>query len=191
MQAIDLSGAIPTTDISGVSVVTEVTSPDPTPAVPHVTNPPVQTPVVSSPPVVVAQTLTKELTGAIDGIVHDLSGAVVSVGELIRFVPRLASLVHTLQIRGGEKHELVMAAAHVLVDRAIGEHERPAAHALVDVVFPPSIAGVIDVVAGRVTFQQAAVQAATTAVGSAATNQVVVAQAGNCLSKLLACLKKK
>ena len=187
--AIDLSGAKPTTDMSGVPIVAEVPSPDPAPA----PIPPVQTQVAApaEPPVVVVPALTKELTDAIDGIVHDLSGAAVSVGELIRFVPRLASLVHTLQIRGGEKRDLVMAAGHVLVDRVIGDSERPAAHALVDVVFPPAIACVIDVVAGRVTFQQAAVHAATTAVASAATNQVIVAQAGNCLTQLLACLGKK
>jgi hypothetical protein len=119
---------------------------------------------------------------------------------LIRFVPRLASLVHNLQIRGTEKRDLVMAAAHVLVDRVIGASERPAAHMLVDVVFPPTIASVIDVVAGRVTFQQAvtdaaaataatAVTAATAA--TAVTNQVVIAQAGNCLMQLLTCLGKK
>ena len=192
-EVIDLSGAKPTqpvTDMSGVPVVAEVPSPDPAPAPipPPVTAPPVQT-LVAAP--VVVPSLTKELTDAIDGIVHDLSGAAASVGELIRIVPRLASLVHTLQIRGGEKRELVMSAAHVLVDRVIGESERPAAHALVDVVFPPSIAGVIDVVAGRVTFQQAATQAATTATASALTNPVVVAQAGNCLTQLLACLGKK
>lgn len=186
-QAIDLSGA-PATDMSGVPNAANVPSPDPAPA----PIPPVQTPV-AAPPVVAAAVpvLTKELTGAIDGIVHDLSGAAASVGELLRFVPRLASLVHTLQIRGSEKRDLVIAAAHVLIDRVIGESERPAAHALADIVFPPAIAAVIDVVAGRVTFQQAASQAATTVVASAATNQVIVAQAGNCLTQLLACLAKK
>lgn len=198
----DLSGAAVAvitvaTDMSGVAIIAEVPSPDPVPA----PIPPVQTQVALLPEqpvatVVVraAPTLTKELSDAVDEIVRDLSGASMSVmtaGGLIRFVPRLASLVHTLQIRGGEKRDLVMAAAHVLVDRVIGESERPAAHALVDVVFPSAIAGVIDVVAGRVTFQQAAAEAVTTAVMSAATNQVVIAQAGNCLTQLIACLGKK
>lgn len=180
-HAIDLSGANPATDLPGV--VMEISSSDPAPAV---TVPPVQTPV-AAPVSAAAPTLTKELSDALDGIVHDLSGADLSVGGLIRYVPRFASLVHTLQIRGSEKHGMVMAAGHVLVDRVIGEGERPAAHTLVDSVFPPAIAGVIDVVAGRVTFQQAA----TTAVMSAASNPVVVAQAGNCLTQLLSCVGKK
>jgi hypothetical protein len=75
-----------------------------------------------------------------------------------------------------------MAAAHVLVDRVMSEGARPAAHALVDVVFPAAIAGVIDVVAGRVSFQQAAPTPA---------NQVVQAASTNCLSQLLSCLGKK
>jgi hypothetical protein len=151
------------------------------------TAPPVQTPVVE--PVVVA--LTKELSDVVDGIAHDLSGSVVTVGDLLRFVPRLASLVHTIQIRGSEKRDMVIAAAHVLVDRVIGAGDRPAAHALVDVVFPHAIASVIDVVAGRVTFQQAAATAAVATVAAAAANPVVVAQVGNCLTQLLACLAKK
>jgi hypothetical protein len=156
------------------------------------TVPPVETPVAA--PVVAQVALSKELSDAVDEIVHELSGAVVtgvSVGDLLRFVPRLASLVHTLQIRGSEKRDMVIAAAHVLVDRLIGVGDRPAAHALVDVVFPPVIASVIDVVAGRVTFQQAAVTAGTAAVAAAAANPVVVAQVGNCLTQLLACLAKK
>jgi hypothetical protein len=132
-------------------------------------------------------TLTKELAGAVDGIVHDLSGLHVSgfaVGDLIRFVPRLASLVHTLQIRGVEKRDLVMAASHILVDRVIPEADRPAAHSFVDGVFPPAIAAVIDVVNGRVTFAQAA--------ASAVANPVVVVAAENCLARLFAvCAKKK
>lgn len=190
---VDLSGA-PAIDMSGAPVAA-VPSPDPVPApapppaalepTPH----PVQTPVVAP-----AAALSKELSDAVDGIVRDLSGVGVTgitVGDLLRFVPRLASLVHTLQIRGSEKRDMVIAAAHVLVDRVIGEGDRPAAHALVDVVFPPAIAAVIDVVAGRVTFQQAAVTAASSTATAAAANPVVVAQAGNCLTQLLACLAKK
>jgi hypothetical protein len=179
---VDMSGApAPVVDMSGAPIT------DPIPP----SNPPVQTPVVAAAG---QPTLTKELSDAVDGIAHDLSGVGVTplnVNDLIRFVPRLASLVHSLQVRGSEKRDLVIAAAHVLTDRVVGESERPAAHALVDVVFPPVIAALIDVVAGRVTFQQAAAQAATTAVGSAVTNQVVVAQSGNCLAQLLACLGKK
>lgn len=178
-----VSATEPAVDMSGVSVVV-ATAPAPAPTPAPEPAPPASAP---APP-----SLTKELSDAVDEIVRDLSGASsMSVGDLIRFVPRLSSLVHTLQIRGGEKRELVMAASHVLVDRVIGESGRPAAHALVDVVFPPAIAAVIDVVAGRVTFQQAATQAAVSSVSSAAANPVVVNEAGNCLSQILACLGKK
>ncbi len=174
----------PTIDLSGAPPVAAVPSPDPVPAPAPPT--PAQTPVAVPP----ASSLSKELSDAVDGIVRDLSGVGVTgitVGDLLRFVPRLASLVHTLQIRGSEKRDMVVAAVHVLVDRVIGEGERPAAHVLVDVICPPAIAAVIDVVAGRVTFQQAAMTAAT----AAAANPVVIAQAGNCLTQLLSCLAKK
>jgi hypothetical protein len=178
-------------DISGAKApIVLVPESDPTPAAVPDTNPP-QTVAL---PVAAPQTLTKELTDAVDGIVHDLSGLTVSglsVGDLIRFVPRMASLVHTLQIRGSEKRALVMAAFHILVDRVIPEADRHTAHALVDVVFPPAIAAVIDVAAGRVTFGQTTVSAATTVAVTGASNQVVVAEATNCLSLLFgACAKK-
>lgn len=192
--AIDLSGVpAPAIDMSGAPVAT-VPSPDPVaapapPASEPATVPPVQTPVAAP-----VAALSKELSDAVNGIAHDLSGVGmtgVTVGDLLRFVPRLASLVHTLQIRGNEKRDMVIAAVHALVDRVFGEGERPAAHALVDVVCPHAIAAVIDVVAGRVTFQQAATTAAVSSATAAAANPVVVAQAGNCLTQLLACLAKK
>jgi hypothetical protein len=182
---VDLSGAA-AIDLSGTTgaTVATVPSPDPAPSpsppVVEPTAPPAQTPVVAP-----AATLTTELSGAVDEIVHDLSGVGVTgitVGDLLRFVPRMASLVHALQIRGSEKRDMVIAAAHVLVDRVIGEGDRAVAHVLVDVVFPPAIAAVIDVVAGRVSFQQAV---------AVAENHVVVTQSGNCLSQILSCLAKK
>lgn len=198
----DLSGAA-IADLSGAqqspaAATADVPSPDPSPApVPPtletITAPPEQTlVVVPAPAPAPAPALTKELSDALDGIVRDLSGvnaASLNVGDLIRFVPRLASLVHTLQIRGSEKREMVMAAAHILVDRVIPDSERAASHAMVDVVFPPAIAGVIDVVNGRVSFQQAATEAASSAVSSAAANPVIVSSTRNCLTQLISCLR--
>lgn len=177
----------------------EVPSPDPAPAPAPVPAPapeattPAQEQIVVAAPVAAAPpqpTLTKELADAVDGIVRDLSGADVSVASLLRFVPRLASLVHTLQIRGAEKRELVMAAAHVLVARVIPEAERSTADGMIDLIFPPAIAAVIDVAAGRVTFQQA-VEATATAVASTPQVEVVASSAGNCLRQLVSsCLRK-
>lgn len=171
-------------DLSGAPVS------DPAPVAPA----PIPQQTVESPVTAVGPTLTKELAGAVDGIVHDLSGLTLSgltVGDLLRHVPRFASLVHTLQIRGPEKREMVMAASHVLVDRVIPESDRSAGHALVDTVFPAVIAGVIDVVKGRVTFEKAVVSEATTVAAAAVSNPVVVAEARNCLSRLFAaCIKK-
>ena len=181
-------------DLSGISVPPTATVPSPTTAPAPIPAPeqtqvavPVAEPVVAAQPV-----LSKELSDAVDGIVHDLSGVSVSgpasiVASLLRFVPRLASLVHTLQIRGAEKRDLVMAAAHVLVSRVVPEGDRSAAHGMVDAMFPPAIAAVIDVVAGRVTFQQVAEAVA------ASNPQVtaVAASAGNCLTQMIsACLRK-
>ena len=136
-------------------------------------------------------TLSKELADAVDGIVRDLSGVDVSAASLLRFVPRLASVVHTLQIRGGEKRDLVLVAAHVLVSRVVPEGDRPAADALVDAMFPPAIAAVIDVVAGRVTFQQVVATAAAAVASNAEVATTVVASTGNCLTQMLsACLRK-
>jgi hypothetical protein len=131
------------------------------------------------------------LADGVDGIVRDLSGvAVTEPASLLRFVPRLASLVHTLQVRGAEKHELVMTAAHVLVSRVIPEADRSRAHEMIDTIFPPAIAAVIDVVAGRVTFQQLATSAASAA-SSPESVAVVAASTGNCLTQILsACLRK-
>ena len=167
------SAPVPVSEPAPASAPVPVSEPAPASA-PEIT--PAQT--AAAAPV----TLTKELSDAVDGIVRDLSGLNVSnvtVADLIRFVPRLSSLVHTLQIRGSEKRELVMAAAHVLVSRVIPESHRESAHALVDTIFPPAIAAVIDVVAGRVTFEQA-VQSAAVPV------TVAVVQQG-CLSR---CLRK-
>lgn len=193
----DLSGAA-IQDLSGAVQTANVPSPDPVSApVPPTTSevatvPPEQTLVVAPAPAP-APALTKELNDALDGIVSDLSGANASslnVGDLIRFVPRLASLVHTLQIRGTEKREMVMAASHILVDRVIPDSDRASAHALVDVVFPPAIAGVIDVVNGRVSFEQAATAAASSVASNVAANPVAVSSARNCLTQLISCLRK-
>lgn len=195
-----MSDAIINVDLSGtpVSPSAEVPSPDPVSAPPapqvvETTTPvPPQTQVAVSSPVAVPQpTLSKELADAVDGIVRDLSGADASAASLLRFVPRLASIVHTLQIRGAEKRDLVMAAAHVLVSRVVPEADRSAAHAMVDAAFPPAIAAVIDVVAGRVTFQQAVAATAVAAVSNSEAMTTVVSSTGNCLTQMLsACLRK-
>jgi hypothetical protein len=177
---VDMSGAAPV-DLSGATLKQ-------TPAAVPVSAPP-PTAVEATPSVA---ELTPALVAVVEGIVSDLSGVPASAGDLIRFVPRLASLVHALQIRGSEKRDLVMAAAHALVDRVIGDTSRPVAHTLVDAVFPHAIAGVIDVVAGRVTFQQAAESAAAMATSAATSNPAAVVAAGNCLTQMLsACLRKQ
>jgi hypothetical protein len=206
----DLSAEfVSSSDLSGSVVASaDVPSPDPVsaPVPPSTTQPqsesksenvtalPEQTlVVVPAPAPAPAPALTKELSDALDGIVNDLSGVNASslnVGDLIRFVPRLAALVHSLQIRGAEKREMVMSASHILVSRVIPESDRASAHALVDVVFPPAIAGVIDVVNGRVSFEQAAVATASSTVSAAAANPIVVSTARNCLTQLLSCLRK-
>jgi hypothetical protein len=190
-MSIDLSGSIP--------LNAQVPSPDPVsaPLVPEAvstTPAPEQTQVaVPAVPSVVAPqpTLTKQLEDVVDGIVRDLSGVSVSEpASLLRFVPRLASSVHSLQIRGAEKRDLVMSAAHLLVSRVIPEPNQTLAHGMIDAMFPPAIAAVIDVVAGRVTFEQIAASAAE-AVTSPATAAAVVSSSGNCLTQILsACLRK-
>lgn len=187
----DLSGTPvpPTAEVPSTDPVIAPAPPAPPASVADTTTPaPPQTEVaVSSPPAVAVPepTLSKELVDAVDGIVRDLSGADVSAASLVRFVPRLASIVHALQIRGAEKRDLVMAAAHVLVSRAVPDADRSAAHTMVDAIFPSAIAAVIDVVAGRVTFQQAAAAVSNSDVVT------TVASTGNCLTQMLsACLRK-
>jgi hypothetical protein len=127
------------------------------------------------------------ISAAIDTIVKDLSGANLSAGDIARYLPRLAAQVHALNIPGADKSALVVAAAHVLVDRCVPEGERTAAHALTDAVFPAAIAGIIDVVRGRVTFQQA-VAASMAAVPELV--PIVAPMARNCLMSLLSVCKK-
>lgn len=127
------------------------------------------------------------ISSAIDTIVKDLSGANLSAGDIARYLPRLAAQVHALNIPGADKSALVVAGAHVLVDRCVPEGERTAAHALTDAVFPAAIAGIVDVVRGRVTFQQA-VAASMAAVPELV--PVVAPMARNCLMSLLSVCKK-
>ena len=127
------------------------------------------------------------ISAAIDTIVNDLSGANLSAGDIARYLPRLAAQVHALNIPGADKSALVVAGAHVLVDRCVPEGERTAAHALTDAVFPAAIAGIIDVVRGRVTFQQA-VAASMAAVPELV--PIVAPMARNCLLSLLSVCKK-
>ena len=127
------------------------------------------------------------ISSAIDAIVKDLSGANLSAGDIARYLPRLAAQVHALNIPGADKSALVVAAAHVLVDRCVPEGERTAAHALTDAVFPAAIAGIVDVVRGRVTFQRAVAES------MAAVPElvpVVAPMARNCLMSLLSVCKK-
>ena len=108
-------------------------------------------------------------------IVTDLSGA--SAEDLLRYVPRFAAHIHALDLPKADKRALVLGALRELADRCIPAEAREVAHSLLDTVVPAALAGVIDVVRGRVSFAPelhvAAVQAS-----------------GNCLMALFACIKK-
>ena len=109
-------------------------------------------------------------------VVTDLSGA--SAADLLRYVPRFAAHVHTLDLLKADKRALVLGALRELADRCIPAEAREAAHSLLDMVVPAALAGVIDVVRGRVSFEKA-VSVPELAVAS-----------GNCLTALFACIKK-
>lgn len=121
-------------------------------------------PEVAAPAPAAAPTITvADLSGVIAGITADLSGASLGVGELVRYIPRLAAHVQTLPIAKAEKRDLVIAAGHLLVDQCVPESARETAHGLVDSVFPFAIAAVVDVARGRIQFANPAqaVQALT------------------------------
>lgn len=128
-----------------------------------------------------------EFEVAISAILKDLSGASVqNVGDLLRFVPRLAAVAETLHdVSKPEKRALVIAAGHRLVELALPVEAREDANRLVDVIFPGALAGVIDVVRGRVSFEDAA-----KAVAQSAAPVVVEVAQKKCLPLLLSCLKK-
>lgn len=112
-----------------------------------------------------------DLLRAIETIRQDVSGASFSgvVANLFRHVPKLAAAVHDLDLSNAEKRACVIAAAHQVVDHfAPASEEANSAKTLLDSTLPSVIAGVIDVVKGRVSFGAAASAAASAAATSAA-----------------------
>lgn len=128
-----------------------------------------------------------DLSGVIDGIMTDLSGAsALGVGELVRYIPRLAAHVQTLPIGKAEKRDLVIAAGHLLVDRCAPEAARETVHGLVDSIFPFAIAAVVDVARGRVNFANPAQAVQQLTAEAAPAVQEAVQQATDCCLPLLA-----
>lgn len=133
-----------------------------------------------------------DLSGVIAVITTDLSGATLGVGELVRYIPRLAAHAQTLSIGKAEKRDLVMAASHLLVDRCVPESARETVHGLVDSIFPSAIAAVVDVARGRVQFAAAIVAATTDA--PPVVQQVAHQAVNGCLpllARLVACAGAK
>ncbi len=128
-----------------------------------------------------------DLSGVIEGIMTDLSGvSALSVGELVRYIPRLAAHVQTLPIGKAERRDLVIAAGHLLVDRCAPEAARETVHGLVDSVFPFAIAAVVDVARGRVNFANPAQAAQQLTAEAPPAVQEAVQQATRCCLPLLA-----
>jgi hypothetical protein len=119
-----------------------------------------------------------DFSKVINEIITDVSGA--SAADLLRYIPRFAAHVHELDLPKADKRALVIGALHELVNRCIPDEAREAAHSLVDTVAPAALAGVIDMVRGRVSFVPAVMAAAP----------VVAQQSGNCLMAMFACIKK-
>lgn len=144
---------------------------------------------------VAAAVSVADLSGVIAAITADLSGATLGVGELVRYIPRLAAHAQTLPIGKVEKRDLVMSASHLLVDRCVPESARETVHGLVDSVFPSAIAAVVDVARGRVQFASAVTSAvaAATAEAPPVVQQVAQQAVSGCLpllARLVACAKK-
>ena len=136
-------------DLSGVAVAVAVADADADADAIIATDPA----SASAPAVGISAPTIADLSGVIAGILNDLGAVgVQGVGELVRYIPRLAAHVQMLPISKMEKRDLVVAAGHALVDRCVPEDARATAHGLVDSVFPFAIAAVIDVVRGRVQF---------------------------------------
>jgi hypothetical protein len=127
-----------------------------------------------------------DLSGVIQQIITDLSGSNPGVGELFRFAPVLAAKAQTLNVSKERKRELVVAAAHQLVDRVIVEDMRVDGHRVIDAVFPGALAGVIDLARGRVSFETAAAAAVAQAVSAPVVLEVAQRR---CLPLILSCLK--
>lgn len=143
-------------------------------------------PAVPQPPPA-APAVHPELVNVIDSIVVDLSGVYIKPSDLLRYIPQLAAKVHALSVSGAQKTDLVVAAAHALVNRVVVDDDRVRAHEIVDMTFPPAIAAVIDVVKGRVSFEQAVVAALQT---SAPQLVPVVPHVRNCLLRIFGLCKK-
>lgn len=132
----------------------------------------------------VGVTITHALPSILGNAVADLSGAVHSGADLLRYVPALAAAAQTLGGTGPEKLALVQRAAHTAVDLYVPTEERTAAHGLVDGVLPSVVRAVLDVSRGRVKIQDAVAAAVVEAVSSPATQ----AAAAGLLAQCLACL---
>lgn len=139
--------------------------PAPVAAAPAPAPAPVPEPVISKKvgPILEAH---PDLLRAIETIRQDVSGASFSgvVANLFRHVPKLAAAVHDLDLSNAEKRACVIAAAHQVVDHfAPASEDANSAKTLLDSTLPSVIAGVIDVVKGRVSFGAAASAAASAA----------------------------
>lgn len=129
--------------------------------------------------------ITLPLPGSLATAVADLSGAVHSGADLIRYVPALAAAVQALGGTGPEKLALVQRAAHTAVDLYVPAEDRAAAHSLVDGILPSVVRAVLDVSKGRVKIADAAVAVAVEVISAPQTQAAAVGLLGACLGCLL------
>jgi len=134
----------------------------------------------------VAVTITHPLPSILGRAVTDLSGAVHSGADLLRYVPSLAAAAQTVGGTGPEKLALVQRAAHTAVDLYVPADERSGAHGLVDGVLPSVVRAILDVSRGRVTIQDAAVAAVVEMASSPETQAAAAGLLARCLGCLLA-----
>ena len=118
--------------------------------------------------------------------VHDLSGVVHNNADLVRHVPALAAAAQTLPLSGPEKLGLVKQAAHVVVERYVGEAERPATHVVVEDILPAVVRAVLDVSKGQVKIGDAVLAAATAIASSPQVQEAATGLLAQCLACLMA-----
>ncbi len=186
---VDISGVTPAVD-ADPSVAAPAPAAAPAEVAKEVAVEVVKEVVPATTEAIVTTNIKNDLMEVVAGIIKDLSGASVSgVGDLLRFVPRLAAAADKIDVTKAEKRALVIAAGHKLVEALLPVDAREDANRLVDAVFPGALAGVIDMARGRVTFQDAA-----KAVAESAAPVVLEVAQKKCLpmvlSWLTSCTKK-
>ena len=129
-------------------------------------------------------TITPPLPSILGKAVADLSGAVHSGADLLRYAPALAAAAQAVGGSGPEKQALVLRAAHTAVDLYVPAEDRSTAHGLVDGALPSVIRAVLDVSKGRVQIGQALLTAAVEVVGRPETQAAALGLLAQCLACL-------